>query len=142
MPRTDPRSRADALAELLDELEAEGLRVAEARREPLRVRYRQARAELRVLQAELPACRTCGQPVGACYMQCPESPHFYSPEQERADDPWYGSDANDGLVMDALADAAGDAAAWEDEQRWDAEFARREAAAERAAEAAKWEARS
>ncbi len=39
-------------------------------------------------------CSHCGGvPVGSgCYHICPNSDHFYSPEQERADDPFYGDD--------------------------------------------------
>lgn len=40
------------------------------------------------------ACDICGEaPVGeACYHICPNSVHFYSPAQERADDAFYGDD--------------------------------------------------
>ena len=39
-------------------------------------------------------CPTCGSfPMGTgCYHICPNSIHYYSPEQERADDPHYGED--------------------------------------------------
>lgn len=31
-------------------------------------------------------CETCGTPAGQpCYFQCPQSPAFYTPEQERQD---------------------------------------------------------
>ena len=41
-------------------------------------------------------CNICGMtPVGSgCYRLCPNSVHFYSPEQERADEPFYGMDDN------------------------------------------------
>lgn len=35
-------------------------------------------------------CGNCGG--SPCYHQCPNSPHFYSPEQERQDDAHYGQD--------------------------------------------------
>jgi len=35
-------------------------------------------------------CPNCG--ASPCYHICPNSEHFYSPEQERADDAWYGMD--------------------------------------------------
>jgi hypothetical protein len=35
-------------------------------------------------------CSHCG--ANPCYFICPNSPHYYSPEQERADDAWYGGD--------------------------------------------------
>lgn len=40
------------------------------------------------------ACGICGEsPIGiGCYHICPNSVHFYSPEQERADEPFYGQD--------------------------------------------------
>jgi hypothetical protein len=39
-------------------------------------------------------CPECGEsPMGTgCYRICPNSVHFYSPEQERADEPFYGLD--------------------------------------------------
>jgi hypothetical protein len=39
-------------------------------------------------------CPTCGSfPMGqGCYHICPNSVCYYSPEQEKADDPWYGMD--------------------------------------------------
>jgi hypothetical protein len=37
-------------------------------------------------------CPNCG-PYD-CYHICPNSPHYYSPEQERADDAFYGDDDN------------------------------------------------
>lgn len=39
-------------------------------------------------------CPNCGgTPMGeACSHQCFNSPHYYSPEQERADEPFYGDD--------------------------------------------------
>jgi hypothetical protein len=39
-------------------------------------------------------CNECGcTPVGeGCYFICPNSTHYYSPEQERADDAHYGDD--------------------------------------------------
>lgn len=39
-------------------------------------------------------CPECGQaPMGeACYHICPNSDAFYSPEQERYDDQFYGQD--------------------------------------------------
>ena len=30
-------------------------------------------------------CPTCGEPTGFCYLQCPNSPEYYSPERERED---------------------------------------------------------
>lgn len=41
-------------------------------------------------------CPDCGQPAGECYNLCPNSPAYYSAEQERADDPFYGQDSRDG----------------------------------------------
>lgn len=35
-------------------------------------------------------CSNCG--ASPCYHICPNSPHFYSPEKERQDDAFYGSD--------------------------------------------------
>lgn len=35
-------------------------------------------------------CSYCGG--DPCYHQCPNSQHYYSPEQERADDAFYGQD--------------------------------------------------
>lgn len=35
-------------------------------------------------------CEVCG--ASPCYHICPNSPHFYSPEQERYDDQFYGED--------------------------------------------------
>ena len=37
-------------------------------------------------------CPNCGQPPGECYHLCCFSEHYYSPEQERADEPFYGDD--------------------------------------------------
>lgn len=37
-------------------------------------------------------CPECGQLPGECYFICPNSPAFYSPEQERRDDAFYGGD--------------------------------------------------
>jgi hypothetical protein len=41
-----------------------------------------------------PTCPECGStPMGAgCYHICSNSDHFYSPEQERYDDQFYGQD--------------------------------------------------
>lgn len=41
-------------------------------------------------------CPSCGMPPGQCYNLCPASPAYYSPEQERADEPFYGQDHHDG----------------------------------------------
>lgn len=35
-------------------------------------------------------CPNCG--ADPCYHICPNSPHYYSPEQERMDDAFYGQD--------------------------------------------------
>jgi hypothetical protein len=35
----------------------------------------------------------CGLADGAHYALCVNSDDYYSPEQERADEPWYGMDA-------------------------------------------------
>jgi hypothetical protein len=37
-------------------------------------------------------CPNCG--ADPCYHLCPNSVAYYSPEQERADEPWYGMDDN------------------------------------------------
>jgi|tagenome__1003787_1003787.scaffolds.fasta_scaffold17162443_1 hypothetical protein len=39
-------------------------------------------------------CPECGEtPMGTgCYRICPNSVHYYSPEQERADEAFYGMD--------------------------------------------------
>lgn len=33
-------------------------------------------------------CRICGSPSGLCYLICPNSEHYYTPEQEKADSLW------------------------------------------------------
>lgn len=50
------------------------------------------------ITATSPECPECGMaPMGeGCYHICPNSTHFYSPEQERADEPFYGADRYDG----------------------------------------------
>ncbi len=37
-------------------------------------------------------CSICG--ATPCYRLCPNSEHYYSPEQERADEAFYGQDDN------------------------------------------------
>ncbi len=39
-------------------------------------------------------CRICGMPDGQCYSLCPNSPAYYTAEQEREDEAWYGMDDN------------------------------------------------
>lgn len=56
-------------------------------------------------------CSNCGQPPGECYHLCFNSDHYYSPEQERADEPFYGDDD----VRERYADEVIDA---ETEQRY------------------------
>ena len=51
-------------------------------------------------------CASCGMPEGQCYNLCPNSPAFYSPEQERADDAFYGQDR--WFVEDQHCDWVGD----------------------------------
>jgi hypothetical protein len=50
-------------------------------------------------------CGNCGQtPVGeACYHLCFNSPHYYSAEQERYDDQFYGDDDNRERYAETLA---------------------------------------
>ena len=50
-------------------------------------------------------CSICGQPPDSCYNLCPNSPHFYSPEQERLDDAHYGDDDNRERYAATVADA-------------------------------------
>jgi hypothetical protein len=71
----------------------------------------------RGLRPEHKECGNCGgYPVGiGCYHICFNSVHYYSPEQERADEPFYGLDddyeryaaeradmANEGMYADML----------------------------------------
>lgn len=48
----------------------------------------------------------CGLADGAHYAMCPNSDEYYSPERERADEPWYGMDADRERYADMLAEAA------------------------------------
>jgi hypothetical protein len=61
-------------------------------------------------------CGICGQPPGECYNLCPNSPNYYSPEQERYDDQFYGEDDNReryaAEIRDLELEGEADAAYW------------------------------
>jgi hypothetical protein len=52
------------------------------------------------------SCTNCGQPPGECYHLCFNSPAFYSPEQEREDEAWYGMDDHNERYAAERADMA------------------------------------
>lgn len=67
-----------------------------------------------------PACPECGSPAGECYRICPNSEHYYSPEQERADAEAF--EASGGYAAQRMAEMREDAhleamaeGFWEDE---------------------------
>lgn len=48
-------------------------------------------------------CPECGSPVGFCYALCSHSPHYYSPERERADALLNDSLSHDQWFREAVA---------------------------------------